>query len=125
MDFDFLNAGTALLPVVSDGLRGIFARITGGAGAEPQNIDERVRVMEADTERLRALAELDSIGDTYRWVNAVRGLVRPLTAFGLVSAYGITAAFFGNPDPTLADFAQMAAFYYFGERTASYARSRR
>ena len=34
MDFDILNAGTALIPVVSDGLRGIFARITGGAGAD-------------------------------------------------------------------------------------------
>lgn len=125
MDFDILNAGTALIPVVSDGLRGIFARITGGAGAEPQNIEERVQIMEADTARLQALAQLDSVGDTYQWVNAIRGLVRPLTAFGLVSAYGITAAFFGNADPTLAGFAQMAAFYYFGERTTAYARNGR
>ena len=33
----------ALLPAVTDGLRGIFAKVTGGAGGTPQNVNERIQ----------------------------------------------------------------------------------
>ena len=122
LSLDFLSAGTALLPVVSDGLRGVFARLTGGAGAEPQNIDERVRVMEADTARLRALASMDGAGETYKWVNGFRAMVRPVTALLLVSTYAGVSAFAGTVDPNLANFAVMAAFSMFGERSMQHAR---
>ena len=32
----------ALVPAFADGMRGIFARFTGGAGGMPQNVQERV-----------------------------------------------------------------------------------
>ena len=47
-----------LLPALTDGLRGVFAKITGGAGGNPQNVDERIKLMAADTERLKALSEI-------------------------------------------------------------------
>lgn len=124
MDLNLISAGTAFIPVLSDGLRGVFARFTGGAGAEPQNAQERISMMAADTERLQALAALDNVGETYKWVNAVRGLVRPLTALGLIATYAGVVAISGAADQTLADFAMMAGFYYFGERTKTSFRGR-
>ena len=32
----------ALVPAFSDGVRGIIAKFTGGAGGQPQNVEERV-----------------------------------------------------------------------------------
>lgn len=67
----------ALLPALTDGLRGIFAKITGGAGGNPQNVAERIQLMQAETERLKALAELDKPpGEPSRWVTDIRSLFR-------------------------------------------------
>ena len=49
----------AVLPVLADGVRGVFAKITGGAGGNPQNVGERIQLMQAETERLKAMAEID------------------------------------------------------------------
>ena len=51
----------ALVPVVSDGVRGIIAKFTGGAGGQPQNVEERVKLMEAEAAKLQALAALDGV----------------------------------------------------------------
>lgn len=67
----------ALLPAVTDGLRGIFAKITGGAGGNPQNVAERIQLMQAETERLKAMAELDRPpGEPSKWVTDIRSLFR-------------------------------------------------
>ena len=49
----------ALVPVFTDGVRGVFARITGGAGGQPQNVQERVQLMEAEAQKLQAMSALD------------------------------------------------------------------
>jgi len=120
------SAGAALLPVLSDGIRGVFARLTGSEGANPQTVEERIELARSDTERLRALAELDSFGDSYKWVNAIRALQRPLAVFVILTSYAFAAAFIeeGAP-PDLAQFAQLAVFYLFGERTNYHARKRK
>lgn len=67
----------ALLPAVTDGLRGLFAKLTGGAGGNPQNVAERIQLMQAETERLKALAELDRPpGEPSRLVTDIRSLFR-------------------------------------------------
>lgn len=67
----------ALLPAVTDGLRGIFAKVTGGAGGTPQNVNERIQLMEAETKRLQALAEIDKpSGEPSGWVTDVRAIFR-------------------------------------------------
>ncbi len=69
--------GSALMPVLADGLRAIFAKLTGIGGAEPKNIDEAIKLMQAQTERLRALAELDNpYGEVSKWVANLRGAFR-------------------------------------------------
>lgn len=67
----------AVLPVLADGVRGIFAKITGGAGGNPQNVAERIQLMQAETERLKAMAEIDKpSGEPRRWVTDMRASFR-------------------------------------------------
>ena len=63
----------ALIPALTDGVRGIFAKFTGGAGGTPQNINERIQLMQAETARLTALAEIDKpVGEPDKWVTNLR-----------------------------------------------------
>lgn len=67
----------ALMPAVTDGLRGVFAKFTGGAGGTPQNVNERIQLMEAETKRLQALADIDKpAGEPSTWVTDVRAIFR-------------------------------------------------
>jgi len=67
----------ALMPALTDGLRGIFAKVTGGAGGTPQNVNERIQLMQAETARLQALAEIDKpSGEPSRWVTDMRSSFR-------------------------------------------------
>jgi len=118
----------ALLPSFADGLRGIFARITGGKGAQPQNINEVITLMNAETERLKTVAALDSpTGTVHTWVADLRALQRPAIATMIIVAY-ITAISISAPADTvasLADYVQMVTFYLFGDRAYSYRKAGR
>ncbi len=46
----------ALLPVATDGIRGIFNKLTGSVTAKPANVGEVVTLMHVETKRLEALA---------------------------------------------------------------------
>lgn len=67
----------ALIPALTDGVRGIFAKFTGGAGGTPQNVTERIQLMQAETGRLQALAEIDKpVGEPDKWVTNLRSAFR-------------------------------------------------
>ncbi|NDB59682.1 hypothetical protein EB001_14735 [bacterium] len=67
----------ALVPAFTDGVRGLFAKITGGAGGQPQNMQERIQLIEAETERLKALAQLDAPnGEPSKWIIDLRACYR-------------------------------------------------
>lgn len=67
----------ALVPAFSDGVRGLFAKLTGGAGGQPQNMQERISLIQAETERLKALAALDTpIGEPSKWIVDLRACYR-------------------------------------------------
>jgi hypothetical protein len=69
----------ALLPALTDGVRGIFAKFTKGAGGTPVNVTERIQLMQAETARLQALAEIDKpAGEPSLWVNNLRSSFRYL-----------------------------------------------
>lgn len=117
----------ALLPVATDGIRGIFNRVTGGAGAKPANTEEVISLMQAETERLKALAEVDAAAsNVHAWVNDVRALQRPVAAFLIIGGY--VSAFAFSADAGLIDnlgtYAQMVTFYLFGDRTYMYMKRR-
>lgn len=77
----------ALVPALADGLRGIFARLTQGKGAQPQTVDQAIQLMQAQTERLFALAKLDTPGgEVSRWVANLRGAFRYAIVSAIVAA---------------------------------------
>lgn len=113
----------ALFPALADGVRGIFSRITGAKGSQPQNVNEVLQLMQAETERLKTLAQLDAAGDCHKWVNDIRALQRPAVAFMVISAYA-AAIWTGVQLPesalaALGEYAAMVTFYLFGDRSYS------
>lgn len=83
----------ALAPVLADGVRGLLARLSGGAGGTPQNVAERVQLMQAETERLKALAELDRpIGEPSQWVVNLRASFRYII-IGIILVAAVVAVF--------------------------------
>jgi hypothetical protein len=83
----------ALLPAGVDIFKGLFGAvsrlITGETGAKPQNVEEAVKLMEADTARLKALADLDKPAATVsKWVSDLRASFRYIAA-GLIILSGV------------------------------------
>lgn len=112
----------ALLPVATDGIRALINRLTGGAGAKPANVDEVITLMGAETERMKALAEIDQTGNVSQWVSNIRALQRPGAAALIITGY-IGAMAWGSDEALIAQmatYAQMVTFYLFGDRTYMY-----
>lgn len=109
----------AIAPAVTDGLRGIFAKFTGGAGGTPQNVQERIQLMTAETERLKALAEIDKpIGNASLWVINVRGVFRyaAITVIWVVTGAAIFTPQAAQFVPLLLDIAGATLSFVIGER---------
>lgn len=109
----------ALVPALADGVRGLFARLTGGAGGRPQNVDEAIRLMQAQTERVKALAELDALSpNASPWVADLRGSFRYVMVGGIVAG-ALVGVFVGIPEPAallLLDLAGASMSFIIGER---------
>ena len=117
----------SLIPALADGIRGLIARITGGAGSQPQNVNETIQLMNAQTERLKALADLDKpTGEISKWVADLRAAFRYI-AVGAIELAAITAVFAGIEGPGLAvllDLAGAAMAFIIGERMYLHVRPR-
>ncbi len=109
----------ALVPAITDGARALIGKFTGGAGAQPQNVAEAIQLMQAQTARVQALAELDKLPDgAASWVVNLRGAFRYLATGGIVAAaIGGTVA---QLDPVflalLYDMAGASMSFIIGER---------
>lgn len=77
----------ALIPAATDGIKALINKFTGGAGAQPANVDEALKMISADTTRLEALAKLDSVGNVSQWVANIRALQRPVASILIILAY--------------------------------------
>lgn len=115
----------AFAPVLADGLRAIFNRVTKGAGVRPANVGEAVQLMEAEAKWVAAMGALDSPGpNVSRWVSDLRGSYRYLAATFIISlAYGLVVAhgagYLNVPmdtQQTLLDMAGSAFSFIFGDR---------
>lgn len=84
----------AIAPALIDGVRGLFAKWTGSAGAQPQNINERVQLMDAETRKLQSLAALDAPGaNMSTWVADLRGSTRYIIAIMVLLSVIIASLF--------------------------------
>lgn len=118
----------SLIPVAVDGIRGLINKFTGGATAKPSNPDDVVKLMDAETKRLQALAQLEGSGDTYRWVEAVRKLQRPVYGFSSLLCYIYLVNSGTATEQTVSEigqWVQMFGFYLFGDRTYMYFREKK
>mgnify|MGYP001603952405 FL=1 len=83
----------ALVPVFTDAIRGVIGWFTGGSGAQPQNVEEAIKLMQAEVEKLKALALLDApAGNISRWVADLRASFRYIAA-GLILMATVAAIF--------------------------------
>jgi hypothetical protein len=118
----------ALLPAIADGLKVLWGRITGGV-VKPATVDDQVKLMNADIERLKALAALDAPAGTISpWVADLRASFRYVAAGIIIvgtllfSAYYFLAATKESKDiilPVLELFIQMSGSVFsfmFGDR---------
>lgn len=77
----------ALVPAFADGVRGVIAKFTGSAGARPQNVAESIQLMQAESEKLKALAELDRpAANISLWVANLRASFRYIAVGAIVTA---------------------------------------
>lgn len=121
----------ALLPAVADGIRGIIAKFTGSAGAAPQSVAEAIQLMNAETERLKALAALDAPGGVPSlWVVNLRASCRYILGLAIIGVtLLVTMGYVTAPSADAAKLAAQTAlvdallqlsgsvfFYFFGDR---------
>jgi hypothetical protein len=81
----------SLMPAFTDGVRGIIAKITGGAGGQPQNVTERIQLMEAEASKIQALASLDSVstGNPSQWIVDLRACYRYVIISAIILFTGV------------------------------------
>lgn len=67
----------SLAPAVIDGFRQLINKVTGAANGDPKNVQEAIALMQAQTDRVKALAEVDRLPDgASQWVINLRGAFR-------------------------------------------------
>ena len=78
---------------------------------KPATVAEAATLAGIEIERLRIATAADSAGETYKWVEALRKLQRP------VVVYAALFSFLMQPDnQTVAAIFQVVMWYLFGER---------
>lgn len=110
----------SLIPALSDGLRGLWGKLFGGKGAEPQNFQEALSWENLQVEKLKALAMLDMPGgEIYKWAATWRAINR--YALGDLIILGAFIAVFSpgvdeNLKLTLLEMAGQVFAFFFGDR---------
>lgn len=108
----------ALVPVAAESVKQILTRFIGGV--RPTTVDEQIRLMKAESDRLSALAALDQPGGTpSQWVIDLRASARYLGALSVI-AVGIGSLYINElPESvriTALEAANIAFGFLFGSR---------
>ncbi len=119
----------ALIPVFTDGVRSIIARLTGIGGAEPKTVDESIRMNDSQTRRLQALAALDNpAGEVSKWVANFRSLHRYVLA-DLILVSTFVYIFLPNRNMEIANFllnlSASVFSFFFGDRVYLHLKERK
>ena len=112
---------SALVPVGAEAVKQLIARFAGGE--RPTSVDETIRLMKAESDRLQALAALDQPGGTpSQWVIDLRASARYIGALSVI-AVGIGSLYVGElPElvrVTALEAANIAFGFLFGSRLAA------
>lgn len=113
--FDPVSMLAILGPVLVDAGRAVVGRFIAPDVVKPSSMAEVIQLRELDIEQFKIMQTADSTGETYRWVEAIRKLQRPIVVLGLLVGFCI------NPDNMAISAAfQAVGWYLFGERTRSF-----
>jgi hypothetical protein len=116
--FDPLTILTALAPTAVKTVDALVQRYIVPDTIKPTTVEQAVALENADIEKLKVITQADTGGETYKWVEAIRKLQRPVVVFATL------AAFLYNPaQDAVAELFQVVMWYLFGERiTPAWAR---
>jgi len=111
----------AVVPVAAEAIKQLVMRFAGGV--RPATVDESIKLMKAETERLAALAALDQPGGTpSQWVVDLRASSRYIGALSVI-AVGIGSLYVSElPEVvrmTALEAANIAFGFLFGSRLAT------
>jgi hypothetical protein len=118
---DPLTLLTLFGPLVKDIGSGLTKKFIGDKAGKPANVDEAIKLMEAETKQLEARSKVgDAEGPTYPWVIAVIKLQRPLIVYLTLLSFLAMSIFDLGSLETQDNVALMVAVvvgWLFGERT--------
>lgn len=116
---------TSIIPAAIDVVKSWATRKNDGRPM-PTNADEYIKMLDADVQRLKALAALDSEGEaSFPWVAAVRKLQRPAVIAVVLGVWIVMAFSPTAQKETFSLVSQMASavfFFLFGDRVNFYVR---
>jgi len=108
-------------PLIKSGGQALINKFAKGEQYKPANVDDAIKLMQAETEALKARIQVaDTNEASYPWVAALVKLQRPVIVYGSITGYMIMALFdLGNPDAQkmVGELATIVIFWLFGERT--------
>lgn len=112
----------ALGPLAVDLGKSLISRFIAPDQMKPANVDEYIRMRQADLEMYKAMNDAGGTNPSYPWVEAIVRLQRPaVAAIVLLTWAGLTAS--GQSSPAVDNFAAAIGFYLFGDRTLFYSRA--
>lgn len=118
---DPLTLLTLFGPLIKDAGQGLVKKFVGDKAGKPANVDEAIKLMEAETKQLEARAKVgDTEGPTYEWVVAVIKLQRPIIVYLTLFSFLAMSIFDLGSKETQDNVALMVAVvvgWLFGERT--------
>lgn len=112
----------ALGPLAVDLGKSLISRFIAPDQMKPANVDEYLKMRQADLEMYQAMNNAGGANPSYPWVEAIVRLQRPAVALGVLLTWAyLTSA--GQSSSTVDNFAAAIGFYLFGDRTLFYARA--
>lgn len=111
----------ALGPLAVDLGKSLISRFIAPNQMKPANVDEYIKMRQADLDMYKAMNEAGGTNPSYPWVEAIVRLQRPVVALVVLLTWaGLTAS--GQSSPAVDNFTAAIGFYLFGDRTLFYSR---
>lgn len=117
---------SAFIPVVAEAGKAAVNRFLGQPKEKfkPANVEQAIKLQEIEIKKLETLYNMGADGETYKWVEAVRKLQRPVVVAAVLGLWGyVHISGIGNTT-TVDNMASAVGFYLFGDRTMFYIRER-
>ena len=111
---------SALLPLGVQASKALINKFLGKMEITPATFDQAIMLAKIDIARLKAIAEIENSGETYKSVEAIRKLMRPFVVTIVLIVWASAHIFAFDNITDINKLAGMVFFYLFGDRSATY-----